>query len=224
MKENKKRIRAQIIPAVLEKDFKEVEEKINICRGIFKLIQIDIGDNIFVKNKTWQNASDLKNFNVQMNFEVHLMVENPRLVVKKWFFKKIKRIIFHLEADKNPKQILKLIKQKGFQAGLAINPRTSLEKLKNIPPELLDEVLFMGVEPGFSGQKFEKSILKKIKSFHKMFPKVKIGVDGGVNPKTASLLEKSGANYLFVGSYFWKNLKKYPGQEKKKIKELVRLF
>ncbi|MDD5626104.1 MAG: hypothetical protein PHG83_02990 [Patescibacteria group bacterium] len=214
----------QIIPAVLEKDFKSVKEKINICQGIFKLIQIDIGDGIFVKNKTWQNASDFKNFNVQMDFEVHLMVKNPRLAVKKWFFKKIKRIIFHLEADKNPKQILKLIKQKGFQAGLAVNPGTPLVKLKNIPPDLLDMVLFMGVEPGFSGQNFKKSILKKIKSFRKMFPKSKIGVDGGINPKTAPLLKKSGVDYLFVGSYFWKNLKNYPGQEKKKIKELLKLF
>lgn len=213
----------EIIPAILEKKFEQINEKVKLCEGIFNLIQLDICDGNFVPYTTWQKADDLKQISTPCVFEVHLMVQNPEEAVRQWFWPKIKRIIFHIEARGDYLTALNLIKNADIQTGLAINPKTPLEKIKNIPKELIDEILFLGVTPGKQGQKFQLSILSKIKKFQeifpKMFPKTKIGVDGGVNSEVAKKLKNLPIDYLVIGSYFWRNL---TGPSVKSQKEKLR--
>ncbi|MEA3272572.1 MAG: ribulose-phosphate 3-epimerase, partial [Patescibacteria group bacterium] len=84
------------------------------------------------------------------------------------------------------------------------NPKTSIEFLKPFLKSL-DMVLVMGVNPGFSGQKFQKSILKKIKQIKKLNSKVLVGVDGGVNLQNTKEITKAGADILSAASVIFKS-------------------
>ena len=235
----------QIIPAILEKDFEGVKDKIELCQGLFDMVQIDICDGIFVPNTTWQNPGDFKKISTLPDLEIHLMVNTPEKVISEWNLPQVKRIIFHIEATDKPLEALNLIKQMKKETGIAINPNTPLDRLKSIPLDLVDEILFLGVEPGFSGQKFQESILEKIRESKKIFPGVnphtkfphqnlwcgdksfgvgvKIGIDGGVTPEISPKLKEIGVNLLNDVSYFWKNLKDVPeGLKKDKLKELCK--
>lgn len=185
----------QIVPTILAQDKQEFEQKIQKIKKLgFKSAQIDICDGKFVKNKTFWSLK------TNLDFELHLMVQNPEKIIKQVKnAKNIKRIIFHLEAVKNPKKIINLIRNYNFQAGLAINPETPVFKIKKYL-KYLDLVLIMSVHPGFSGQKFIPETTKKIKELRRLDQKILIEVDGGINKEIAPKIIKSGADILAVGS------------------------
>jgi len=202
----------KIIPAILEKDFKKIKEKIIAIDDIFDLIQIDICDGKFVKNKTWQESQQLKNLRTKARFEIHLMTENPEKEIKKWQFDKVKRIVFHYESLKDLKDFswLKSV-PKRISLGIALNPKTKIEVLQKIPLRYFSYILFLGVEPGRQGQKFQERVLEKIKRIKRvnwLKKKIKIGLDGGVNEKNIGKIKKLGLDYLVIGSYFWKKWRK----------------
>jgi ribulose-phosphate 3-epimerase len=96
---------------------------------------------------------------------------------------------------------LRFIRSIGKKAGIAINPPTPIELLSEILEDV-DLVLIMGVNPGFSGQKFTPKVLEKISKLRKVF-KGDISVDGGVNGNTAKEIVKAGANILVSASYLY---------------------
>jgi len=161
-------------------------------------------DGKFVKNK-----SLMFNFKLPkrgLNYEAHLMVKNPRNWIKN-NHKKVDTIIFHIETCKNEngvKELIKLVKLKRKKFGIAINPRTKVEKIKAFLVSI-NMVLVMTVNPGKYGAKFLPYTLKKIKELRKLKPRLNIEVDGGINDKTISLAKKSGANSFVVGSYLQKS-------------------
>ena len=124
-------------------------------------------------------------------------------------FKKIKRIVIHYEALNLEKvNWIKIVSQKK-EIGIALNPETEIKVLKNIPLHLFSEVLFLGVNPGKQGQRFQEKVLTKIKKFQKAKwkpKKIKTAVDGGINNKILVKLDKLKVDYAIVGSYFWKSL------------------
>ncbi|MFH1392122.1 MAG: ribulose-phosphate 3-epimerase [bacterium] len=185
----------KIIPTILAQNKQGFERKIKKIKKLgFKIAQLDICDNCFVKNKTYFD------FDNNLDFELHLMVKNPESIIKQVKnYKNIKRIIFHFEAVKNIKKIINLIKKYNFQAGLAINPETPVFKIKKYL-KYLDLILVMSVHPGFSGQKFIPETFQKIKKLRKINKKILIEVDGGINKKVALKIIKAGANVLAVGS------------------------
>ncbi|MCG2694228.1 ribulose-phosphate 3-epimerase [Candidatus Parcubacteria bacterium] len=193
-----------VIPAILAKTKKEFEYKAKSVMSYCDLIQIDVMDGIFVPNKTWADIDVIKHMHLPVEFEVHLMVREPEVVIEDWAKAGAKRIIFHIEATRNPKECIKIIKRFKRQAGIAINPKTSVARIKDFLKKI-DYVLIMGVDPGFSGQKFQPSILNKIKRLKKLAPNIKIGVDGGINKKNAKDIKKAGADFLCVASSIFKS-------------------
>jgi ribulose-phosphate 3-epimerase len=206
----------QIIPAILEKSFKEVALKIKRIEQEapeIKWVQLDIADGKFVPNTTWLNPSDLSKLKTELNLEIHLMIKEPMVTLSDWLDHKIvKRLIIHQETIKNDLElvkIIKLIKERGREAGVALNPGTPISSIQNFL-NTLNEVLLMSVEPGFSGQVFKQEIFDKIRALRKLNPKIPIAVDGGINLGAAPALIAAGANRLCVASYLWhsKDLKK----------------
>ncbi len=183
----------KVIPAILATNEKELNFKLNRLKDYKKLIQIDVCDGKFVRNKTvsLNYLNKIKN-----DLELHLMVKNPSAM--KTFPKKTKSIIFHIEAEKNPEQLIKRLKSK-YSVGIALNPETSINKIKKYL-SIVDKILVMTVHSGFGGQKFLTSQLKKIKQLRKLTRKP-IEVDGGINDKTAKLAKKAGATEMAVGNY-----------------------
>jgi ribulose-phosphate 3-epimerase len=220
-----------VIPAILAKSQKEFKEKIDLVLPYADFIQIDVMDGVFVPNTTWADAKEIKKMCLPMRFEAHLMVKNPEAgsprfgkagAIAKWAKAGAFRIIFHIEATKNPDECIRQIKKFKKETGIAINPKTPLAKIKKfLPPRrhpartphlmrgkmrdlYVDYVLVMGVDPGFSGQKFQTAALQKIKQIKKIFPRVVIGVDGGVNKTNAKKLYAAGADALCAASSIFK--------------------
>ncbi|MFC1722854.1 ribulose-phosphate 3-epimerase [Nanoarchaeota archaeon] len=158
--------------------------------------QIDVMDGRFVNNKTI-SASALKDITTSLNLEAHLMTFNP-LKHAKQYAKYCKKIIFHYEACKTDQEIIDVInfcRQHRLKVGLAINPPTKIKKIQHFLP-VLDLILVMSIMPGFSGQRFRPSSIKKVKELRKLNKKIDIEVDGGVNFKNAKQLIKAGATHL----------------------------
>jgi len=206
-------MKVELVPTILTQTFSEFKAKLERLDDYFDLVQIDCVDGIFVKNKTFYEIDKIKSIVSPANFELHLMLADPLKIIKKWqTFKKVKKVFFHFEAVKNDKKILGIIdylKKHKIEAGLAVNPETKFEKFKKFLP-ILDLILILGVKPGFGGQKFEPNVLNKIKQIRKLFPKIDIEVDGGVNFDNAKEIIMAGANILAVGSMFndLRNIKK----------------
>jgi ribulose-phosphate 3-epimerase len=192
----------QIIPTILVQTFKEVEEKIRLVENYVDWIQIDIMDGVFVKNITWSNPDDLKDFKTKAKIEAHLMVENPEEVIDQWL-QVADRIIVHFESKiANLNALIKNIHNNGKQIGLAINPETDHEVVKPFLNEL-DLVLLMTVSPGDGGQQFDESVLNKIQALQKIWPNGSIEVDGGINDQNIKKIAEAGADIFNIGTYIY---------------------
>ncbi|MFC1700917.1 ribulose-phosphate 3-epimerase [Patescibacteria group bacterium] len=189
----------EIIPAIIPKDFKELEEKIDLVEPYIDWVQLDIMDSKFVDNATWNNPFELKNLHTNLKLEAHLMIQNPEEHIDEWINSGVKRIIFHYESTEKHQEIIDKIKQAGLEVGIAINPETKAEMISRFAG-MLDLILVMTVNPGKGGQKFLDEMLEKIKYLRVEYPYVKIEVDGGINSITASSAIKMGANILVSGS------------------------
>jgi ribulose-phosphate 3-epimerase len=199
---------AKIIPAILTKNLSDLKNKLEKIKTLTDWVQIDIMDGRFVKNIS-VSLTELKKIRFTKNLEIHLMVFNPERYFLACQRLKAKRVIFHFEATKNPSKVLKEMEKYQFEKGMALNPETKIEKIKPYLNQL-DLVLFLGVNPGFQGQKFNSFVLRKIKKLRRISKEIKIGVDGGINFKNIKKIAQLGVDYLVVGSYLFqsKNIKK----------------
>ena len=215
----------QIIPAINCSDFECVKEKLKAAMDFFLpdegWVQIDIADGKFTKHKTWNNPQEISNFKSQisnLNLEIHLMVENPQEVIDDWIKAGVKRIFVHYEAlveaekknpDINASDILNFILEKGRSAnveiGLVISPLTSVEEI--VPYfDKVKHIQILAVDPGLAGQKFQMSILDKIRFLKgNGFADNVVEVDGGINLEIAKLCKEAGTDILASASYIWNN-------------------
>lgn len=208
----------EIIPAILAKDFGELNEKLARLVNVTTLVQIDICDGVFVPSISWPmnkndqasienilNEEDGLPFWQSLDFELDLMVNNAHKQFE--FFTRLgaKRIIFHLEAETEIefKEFLESLDpylKDNIDIGIAINTTTDINKLDEFI-NYIDFVQCMGIEHiGFQGEPFDEKVLKQIKDLKIKYPELKISVDGSVNENTAPLLVEAGANRLVIGS------------------------
>lgn len=194
----------RIIPTVLAKNVKDYKKILKSSEKQFPLIQLDIMDNKFVKNKSISLAT-VKNVKIKAKKELHLMIKNPEKKLKEIISIKPYSVIIHYSSTKKLDFIIKELKKKEIKVGIGLNPNIPIKVLK---PYLnkVNFFLLMTVVPGFYGSKFEPKVLKKIKSLRKLTNKP-IEVDGHINNITAPKVIKSGATILCSGSYLLKNTK-----------------
>jgi ribulose-phosphate 3-epimerase len=200
----------KIAPSVLSADFGRLREEIELInRSDADLFHVDIMDGRFVPNISFgfPVMEVLKKY-ASKPLDVHLMIVEPEKYVEMFAGAGASQISFHLEATDHAHRLLNLIRGLGLKAGLAINPQTGLSFLDQIAGDL-DFVNVMSVNPGFGGQKFIASSLKKISMLSQFRKKenlsFEIEVDGGVNLENASLLKEAGANILVAGNYVFKD-------------------
>jgi ribulose-phosphate 3-epimerase len=127
------------------------------------------------------------------------MIDNPELFIEAFAKAGATLIQVQVESTTSLYRTVMRIKELGAKAGVAINPATSVETLREILP-YITTVNVMTVEPGFGGQKFITSSPDKIKRLRAMSADVEIEVDGGIDAKTAPLVVKAGATVLVAGS------------------------
>jgi len=187
-----------IAPSLLSADFGKLNEEIKEVEPYCDLIHVDVMDGVFVPNITLGNAV-LAKIKSKKPLDVHLMISEPEKHVESFAEAGAKIISFHVEATKNPIETIALISKAGARPGIALKPKTRLLEVQEYL-DLVDFVLLMTVEPGFPSQEFIKPVLLKIKKLREMRPGIDIEVDGGINPNTARLAVKEGANVLVAGS------------------------
>ncbi len=205
----------EIGPAILVKTVDELNQRLKEVEPYVERVHIDIMDDIFVPNKTIQ-PEDMKSFKTKLMKEAHLMVDDNEKYVDDFLRLGFDMIIVHYESCKDIPRIIKKVKKQGKKVALAINPPTPLSAIKNYLDEL-DMVLIMSVNPGFSGQSFDPSVLQKIRELRSMKKDLDIEVDGGIKVGNARLVAEAGANIVVSCSGI------YNFEDKKKaIEELMK--
>jgi ribulose-phosphate 3-epimerase len=191
----------EIVPSILSADVGRLGEQVKeAVRAGADRIQVDVMDGHFVPNLTFgplvveavRRITDLP-------IEAHLMVERPELFVEAFAKAGATLIEVQVEATTSLYRTVMRIKELGAKAGVAINPATSIETLREILP-YITTVNVMTVEPGFGGQKFIAHSPEKIRRLRAMSPEIEIEVDGGIDAKTAPKVVKAGATVLVAGS------------------------
>ncbi len=211
IKNNGRKIK--LAPSILSADFGRLNEEIASVEEFVDLIHVDVMDGHFVPNITL-GAPVVKFIKSTLPLDVHLMIENPDKFVKDFAEAGAKRIVVHKEAcGENLRSVLMMIRSFGCECGVSIKPATPVEDIKNVL-DLADEVLVMTVEPGFGGQSFMEDMVPKIRELRSLGYEGDIGVDGGINDKTAPVCIDAGANLLISGSYFFKAADKKEAAQK----------
>jgi len=215
----------EVIPGILEKEWSEIEKKIELVRPFVQTIHIDIIDGKFAPNTTFLDPSPFKKYTSPsagsgLFFELHMMVENPLEYLKPWADAGFARFLGHIE--KMPDQV-EFVAQGQLigEVGLAIDLKTPLDAVK-VPFEDLDNILLMSVPAGFSGQGFDPSVLEKIKEVtDKTF--IPIEVDGGINDSNIFDIKEAGATSCAVTHFIFNGNIEEPAQKTPKL-TLTRLW
>ena len=199
----------QIGASVLSADFSNLKVDLqDMQKSGIDFWHLDIMDGYFVPNFTF----GLDVINVvpsDLPLQIHLMVKDP-VTIYEIFRSNLSiklakcEFIFHIENQKNIdlQKLIAEVKSDGHRVGLAINPSTMVSELDDYL-QILDTVLVMSVNPGFSGQKFISGVLSKIEYIKSIRNDIKIGLDGGVNDQTVGLVNIKNVYFLVSGSYLF---------------------
>lgn len=203
--------RPEIIPAILPKDFAELQEKIDLIKDFVKTVQIDVCDGQFVPSATWPYRKEDDSFHKivteedglpgweKLNFEIDLMANRPEEVVEEWVSAGATRIIIHIEARGNIEGAIDQLKDR-IEVSLALNIDTPISVIEPFKDKI-QGIQLMGIDTiGFQHQPFDAKVIDKIKELRAAHPEMLISVDGGVSLENGSALLEAGANRLVVGS------------------------
>lgn len=179
----------------------QIDQKLSKILDNVDSVHLDIMDGKFVSNTAF-DVDSINNFKCKIPKHVHIMAENPIEYIEK--LKNVDSISFHLEIG-DTLNLINTIKKKNINVGIVLSPKTPIEEIfKYI--NLIDRVILMSVEPGFSGQKFIPETSSKIIKLRKFSKEIEIAIDGGMNEHTIREVKTLGANSFIVCSVIVKSL------------------
>ena len=198
-----------IAPSLLAADFANLQRDIEtVNKSQAQWFHVDIMDGVFVPNISFgMPVLQAINKHAKKPLDVHLMIVDPDRYIKEFADLGANHLTVHYEACPHLHRTLQAIKAEGMKAGVAINPHTNVDLLKDVIKDI-DIVLVMSVNPGFGGQTFIEHTYDKVQRLKEMIlnqnAETLIEIDGGVTNKNALELINAGADILVAGSYVFK--------------------
>jgi ribulose-phosphate 3-epimerase len=199
-----------ITPSILNANFDDLESEIAKISQVSDLLHLDVMDNIFVPNFTFdfERAKEIIDFS-KLSVDAHLMIADPDDMAPKYAQAGCASVTFHYEAAKDSRIIIKNIKSNGAKAGIAIKPGTKFSQIEEFI-DGIDILLIMTVEPGFGGQSFMHDQMDKVAKARDRINQCKeplpiLQVDGGITLETIGEAASAGANCFVAGSAVYKS-------------------
>ena len=214
-----------IAPSILSADFGKLYEEIDmINQSEADWFHVDVMDGVFVPNISFGfPVMKPLQAKAQKTLDVHLMIVDPDRYTKAFADAGAHVLTVHVEACTHLHRTLTHIRNHGMKAGVAINPHTPVETIKEVL-DLCDVVCLMSVNPGFGGQSFIENTYNKIKSLKAMIQaagtNTLIEIDGGVSLSNAKLLTDAGADVLVAGNTVFASPN--PTQTIAELKQLIK--
>lgn len=191
-----------ILPSLLSADMTRLGDEVeSVMDAGADYIHFDVMDNHYVPNLTFGPIfceALIKRF-PHLPIDVHLMITPVDTLIESFAKAGAKRISIHPDATIHLDRSLQLIKNQGCEAGIVLNPATSIDILTWCVQHL-SFVLVMTVNPGFGGQKLIPEMMHKITQIHQLYPQLDLCVDGGVTTDNIASLARAGANQFVAGS------------------------
>ena len=192
----------RITPSILNADFSHLDQEIAKIAAVSDLIHLDVMDNIFVPNFTFDFASASKIISSSpVPIDAHLMVADVDQIAVQYAEIGAASVTIHVEATSDISSTLKGIKSHGARAALAVKPGTAIDSYAEFADEI-DMFLIMTVEPGFGGQKFMEPMMDKVRTARKIIGSrpIWLQVDGGISLETIEKAVEAGADTFVAGS------------------------
>ena len=214
-----------IAPSILSADFGKLYEEIDmINRSEADWFHVDVMDGVFVPNISFGfPVMKPLQAKAQKTLDVHLMIVDPDRYTKAFADAGAHVLTVHVEACTHLHRTLTNIRNHGMKAGVAINPHTPVESIKEVL-DLCDVVCLMSVNPGFGGQSFIENTYQKVRTLRAMITaagtSTLIEIDGGVSLTNAKLLTDAGADVLVAGNTVFGSAN--PTQTIAELKQLIK--
>ena len=192
----------RITPSILSADRENIVSEIAKIAEVSDLIHLDIMDNRFVPNETWNLAEAQAIIAASPTLiDAHLMVEDVDALAIEYAIAGSGSVTIHAEAAVDINKTLRGIRSHGARAGLAVKPGTPIENYLEYS-DLVDMFLIMTVEPGFGGQKFMAEMMDKVRLTRKSIGDrpIWLQVDGGISIDTIAMAREAGADTFVAGS------------------------
>ena len=192
----------RITPSILNADHKNLNAEIAKIARDSDLVHLDIMDNLFVPNLTWDFVAAEKIISeCPIPIDAHLMINDVDRIALDYAHAGAASVTIHIEASQTPRETFRNLRKLGVRAGMALKPGTEIELHADHLNEI-DMLLIMTVEPGFGGQKFMENMMDKVRRSKALIGDrpIWIQVDGGVSMETIAIAREAGADTFVAGS------------------------
>lgn len=192
----------RITPSILNADFSQLDKEIARVAEVSDLIHLDVMDDIFVPNFTFDFAAASSIIKSSpLAIDAHLMVADVDMIAIQYAEIGCASVTIHAEATNNIQQTLKAIRAAGSRSSLGLKPKTQIEDYASFVDDV-DMFLIMTVEPGFGGQSFMQDMMEKVRRTREIIGDrpIWLQVDGGISMKTIEMALDAGADTFVAGS------------------------